>query len=608
MDRKKILILPAILLIAAGDGYTQRAEDFFESIDDIPESSEFTEQLDELLRNPVDLNSASENELLRLPWLTPLMAEGIVRYREARGAIKHLSELDTLLGFDASLTTRMADFVVLPVAKERPRDIELASRSRLKLSPQTLSDCPGGRSKVYSRIGVSSRDGYALGLLVEKDACETNYADYLSSFLLFKGKRFVRGAIVGNDYLEFGEGLVFSPARFSIKSQGITKRGSRGILASKSSDENRSLLGSAVELRIGRADLSIFLSHRKVDATLNDDGSVKSLYESGLHRTATEKKKKDVLTERLYGGRAELRSEKGMCGVTLTHGTYSLPFQSTDFAGREYGLLAFNIDRLLRNARVFGEAAVSTAGSGAALLGLKYSVSRFSTGCAARRFGPDFWSPHSSSFSEYGGQNEEGAYCHARLRPVKRLTMEAYMDLFRTIRPPEPSEYCDRGHELGLVLTGRMTRSVTCELKYRRRLKRGDLRESLRAQLDATAGMIRTRIRTELATGLDTETSEQTAGDLTYLGLIVAPEDWFEAEGRIVVFSTESYDARIYVYERDLPGYVRNVALHGTGNRYYFLCRCHPRPWIHLTAKYACQRKGEIREEFGLQLDLHPSF
>ncbi len=607
MGRTSTLILIIPLLIA-GTGISQVAEDFFESIDDVPESSEFTEQLDRLMRDPVNVNSASRDDLLMLPWLTPLMAEEVIRYREAHGPIRHLSELDTLHGFDAVLTARMAEFVILRTTKERREDVAFASRNRIKLSEQTLASCPGGKNKVYSRIGVSLPGGYSMGMLTDKDACETSYTDYISFFLLFKGEHLIRRAIVGHYYLEFGEGLAFSPARFAIKSQGITKRGSRGILPSRSSDENRSLRGSAVNLGLGRGELYVFFSHRDVDANLNEDGSVRSFYESGLHRTPTEQRKRDVLAEKLYGGRIVLSSERGAYGLTLSHGTYSRPFQSIDFADREYGLLSFDVERLLQRAKVFGEAAISTAGGGAALVGLKYSASPFSTGLIARRLSPDFWSPHSSSFSEYGNHNEEGAYCHARLRATKSLTLETYMDLFKTIRPPNPEQYCDRGNELGLVLRAKMGATVRAEVKYRRRLKRGTMRESLRGQLDAMRGILRARIRAELAAGLDTETEEKTTGDLAYLGLVLDPGDWIEVEGRFVAFSTESYDARIYVYERDLPGYVRNVALHGVGTRYYLLCRYLPRPWIELTLKYARQERDEVREELGFQVDLVTSF
>jgi hypothetical protein len=232
----------------------------------------------------------------------------------------------------------------------------------------------------------------------------------------------------------------------------------------------------------------------------------------------------------------------------------------------------------------------------------------FSTGLSLRRFGPDFWSPHSSPFSEYGSQNEEGAYCHARVRATKALSVEAYMDLFKTIQPSRPEEYVDRGNELGLVLRGRLAERLKSEAKYRRRLKRGKVRESFRIQLDAGTATLKARIRAELSAALDTDTSEKTKGDLEYLGLIARLREWMEVEGRIVLFSTESYDARIYVYERDLPGYLRNVALHGAGKRYYLLWRCLPLPWIELTLKYAHQRRDEIREEFGAQIDLLTSF
>lgn len=582
----------------------QVVEDFAESVGEFSESSDFLDQLDDLKKNPVDLNLASVDELMQLPWLTPFMAEEVVRYREATGGIQHLSELESLLGFDSALVQRMDEFVVIRVAKKMEKRVTVQARSRLKLPPHSESEYLGDRNKIYARALISVQERYSIGLLVEKDAYEESYTDFTSYFVQLSGLNIPRKVIVGHYDLEFGEGLVFSPSDFSIKSQGTIKNGNRGILRARSSDENRSLLGSAFAFRFNKIRLFGFLSVRSLDATLNSDGEVRSLYESGLHRSETELAKKDVLTERLVGGRLEVRTESIGTGLTFVRSEYSKPFDIPAFSGSEYTLIGIDLEGRLKRASFFGEAALSHSGGSGVLSGLKLSAHRFSTGLLLRSYGYNFWSPHSSAFSEYGAENEKGAYCFARFSTKRGTRVETYLDVFKHTRPEEPGEFLHIGDELQVSLHQKISSALEVQMRYRRKMKFEKLRESLRFQFDAESGNLKMRIRAELSDSRNSEGDERSKGNLEYFGLKYEPLNGFELEGRIALFSIESYDARIYMYERDLPGYLRNVALSGEGRRFYLLFRYTPKPWLEFTLKYANQRREEIREEFGLQLDL----
>jgi hypothetical protein len=582
----------------------QVAEDFAESVDEFSESSEFLDQLADLRKRPVDLNVASVDELLRLPWLTPLMAEEVIRYRDARGGIRDIRELESLFGFDSPLAERMAEFVVIGVAKKVQKKVAIETRSRLKLPPRSQSEYLGARSKLYTRVGISVPDRYAVGLLIEKDSYEKSYADFVSYFIQLTEVSIVRRAAVGYYDLEFAEGLIFSPSDFSIKSQGTIKKGNRGILRARSSDENRSLFGTALTLDLGKIHSSGFFSVRSLDANLNLDGQVRSLDESGLHRSETELEKKDALKERLFGGRLEITGESIGTGLTFVKSEYSVPFSTPAFSGREYGLTGIDVEGRFRKARFFGEAALSHPGGGGILLGGRLSAHRFSTGFLLRYYEDNFWSPHSSAFSECGGENEKGAYCFVRFSTKRGTRVEAYADIFRPLTPREPGEFPYTGREYQVSLYQKVSKALRLQLRFRSKKKPEVIRQSLRLQIDGENGQLRMRIRAELSNSTDAEDGERSTGDMQYFSLTYEPFNQIEFEGRIALFSTESYDARIYMYERDLPGYLRNVALSGQGTRFYILLHYAPRPWLELTVKYATQRREEIREEFGLQLDL----
>lgn len=600
--RKMLLKIFALvfLLLLAENIRPQVIEDFAESQDEFSEGSELLDRLDDLKRNPVNLNLASIHELLRLPWLTPFMAKEIIRYREERGGIRDLSELEQLLGFDSGLLERMSEFVVVEVTKKIEGNLRVEARNRFQWPPRS-QDYSADRSKLYSRTGVSFRRRYSIGLLVEKDAYEESYTDYVSYFVEFTEIMPLKKAIVGYYDLEFGEGLVFSPMDFSIKSQGAIKKGNRGVLPSKSSDENRSLSGLALRLSVNRFDLFGFFSNRPLDGNLDQDGSVRSFYETGLHRTELELGKKDALTERLIGGRLEITTESVGSGLTFYRSKYSRPFDTGGFSGSEYRVIGIDLEGRLKRARFFGEGAISSVGGSGVLLGTKLSAHRFSAGVLYRNYEYDFWSPHSSAFAEYDDNNERGVYCFTRFSTDRGTRIEAYLDLFKTINPTDPGEFPDLGKEFQVSLSQKFSKVLTGQIRYRRKMKSGKLRESLRFQFTVENGRLKLRARTEFS---NSGTDERSRGDMEYLNLRYRLWNTLDLEGRIALFSIESYDARIYTYERDLPGYLRNVALFNEGRRLYFLLHYKPKSWLELTLKYANQKAEEIREEFGLQLDL----
>lgn len=69
--------------------------------------------LREVSNEPLDLNSASFTELLRLPGIGPTLAERIVLYRERHGPFRSLGELLNIKGIGKALLERLRGKLVL---------------------------------------------------------------------------------------------------------------------------------------------------------------------------------------------------------------------------------------------------------------------------------------------------------------------------------------------------------------------------------------------------------------------------------------------------------------------------------------------------------------
>ena len=91
----------------------------------------------------------------------------------------------------------------------------------------------------------------------------------------------------------------------------------------------------------------------------------------------------------------------------------------------------------------------------------------------------------------------------------------------------------------------------------------------------------------------------------------------FTFYGRVVFFQTDSFSSRIYEFENDLIGVMKNQALWGSGIKWYFLFRYNPFAALHISAKYSELYKpketqlgsgynaivGNLENKFSLQID-----
>jgi hypothetical protein len=66
-------------------------------------------------------------------------------------------------------------------------------------------------------------------------------------------------------------------------------------------------------------------------------------------------------------------------------------------------------------------------------------------------------------------------------------------------------------------------------------------------------------------------------------------------EARLIFFQTDSYDARIYEFENDVPGAFSVPVLYGTGRRWYILFRYDLLPGVLFSLKWAETQKEGVR-------------
>jgi len=647
-------------LLSAQDGLTDLEELLIDPALEEEGESLLLELLDELARHPIELNRATWEELAALPWVTPELAKAIVSYRKEYGYFSRTSELRGAPGVDEELFRRIAPFVCAePWLKEVPRrPFEVRMRTRIRdrhphregYLERTFSPT---RYSVYNRLSAKVGGRVSLSLLAERDPGEPGLTDHMSGAVSIRGgeRSGIVGAldrvVVGDYQLQFGQGLVFGPRYAVLKGRELVsslRRQEQGIIYYASADETRLLRGVVTSLgHRNRAVAFVSLAHR--DATLSEEGtSVQSVYATGLHRTETERAKKDKLEEQLMGARLRWQlGEKLAIGATGYHATYAPELDPPLEGGRYYSLRGrtnqvLGADALLHLGELglFGEHAWCRGGGRAWLAGASYLLGNTETITIIRDYDWDFYNDYGFALSDVSGEvrNERGALFGLRHR-VGGSRVWFHYDIFEHPWRRYLEEMPTRGQEYWLEVEQRLGTELAFTLRRRSRSREArqevasdiasgtlDLltdRETTRLELTWRSGeTMRSRLRGEWVETAIQELGRSEDGRLIFWGSTVRPYDELRLETRWIWFATDSYDSRIYEFENDLPGVMRNMPLWGRGSRWYVLIGHRFLRRLDVTVKYAqTEREGELSRgsgveerrgrseyEYGLALDL----
>ena len=621
------------------------AADSFEELLDRSESEGNAEvlfsDLEDLRRNKIAINLATEEQLLELPLLSAADAAKIIDWRRERGPIGSAAELEAVIGADAA--RRLAAYLSFEMPPPEARK-KKESRDRLKGSvigrafwespPRAGIDngkYAGGNQHIYSRIQAATPH-YGVHLLSDSDIGESRFDDFLSFNVHAEKIGILSRAVVGNYRLSFGQGLLFGQGRYFSKGSDAID----GVLLFApalhpytSAGEDYFLQGAAVTLSPEPFEMTAFTSSNKLDASI-DGGVVTSISTSGYHRTTTERAKKNNLTEQVNGVNLRYRYRTGELnagiGATWAAYRYDLPLESLGSKrGGELGSL--EASAVYRHAQVFGEAAFARNSEALSwICGVQADLARGVTGVASmREYAVGYYSPFAGAFAERGdGSNEEGFYLGLKARVSKNLNLATSYDIFR-FPELDPKYYAlpSSGHDSRFYVTWKQNRWMTWDGMYQHKEKEETKKQldpdtflqyykpvpktTNRVQLGLAAQCsssitLKSRaafksIRSQFVTGTESED-----GWLLYQQL-----NWKSGpvtlKTRLARFDTDSYEAGLYAYEDDLPLVFTLNNYYGRGKAWFIMLDVEPAHDFSLTAKYEITWYND-REVYGSGNDL----
>jgi hypothetical protein len=588
--------------------------------------SEVYENYIQLLSNPVELNSASAEDLQLLNILSDKQIEQFLHYKQENGNLLSIHELQAIPEFDNITIHKLMPFVIVENPTEQ---INKSLTSRLFQNEnnyiiaryeRTLEKSAGydqtnpqykfkgSPDNLYLRFRSSRPNDFSIGFTAEKDAGEklswnpTRHqygTDYFSFHAQLLNKKRIKNLVIGDYQMQFAQGLLLGGAfglGKSAETVVATRKSNIGFLPYTSVNEAANMRGIATTYAISNTIfLSGFYSRTMRDATVQDydqqDNTFSSIILSGLHRNDNELAKRKSIAEKNYGTILNYKNDNMDAGVIFHGIEYSTMLTKTPTVYNQFNFSGVNnhntgifINYTINNVNLFAEAGKSLKGGNGVVAGALASLSStFDVAILYRKYDRDFFSFSSNAFSECTNpQNESGIYWGWKYRWSKKYSLNGYLDLFTfpwlRFRAYAPAS----GYEWLLRFTYQPTKHISMFVQAREESKARNTTEANNVYKTAPGQKHNyclnfgynvhpnIRLRTRAQFSRYTLTPQTTSGmvllqDLNYsFGKL-------DISLRHALFDTDDFDNRQYVYENDVWLAYSLPAYYGKGIRNYIV-------------------------------------
>jgi hypothetical protein len=612
----------ALLLLTPCNSSAQELGDVIGDEAETVEAEFVLERLERFAGRPLDLNSATAAELAELPWVSPLLAQKIVSLRERLGGFRSLHDFTVIEGVSYELLTTLAPYVTITY-KGVPYWIPMEGRVRV-LADRTVSTSDD--VDFYARFTSRPSEQVEVCYLQEKDDGEQNFTDFQAGYLVVRRRGVLSIVSAGDLSVRFGQGLVlWAPQGYfrGYETVSQAERGASGVRGYRSSTENGALRGAHAQFTRSWFLLDLLFSHSRLDAYLNDDGTVRRLADSGYHREEWELRCKDALKEDMFAFHAQARPRSSV----LLEGTYYASRYEPSFSpGDGSSAFYFSGDRVsvgglglsfsLAQAELFSEAALMDGGRKALTFGWVCDIKRLEMATVFRSYDRDYYNLRASSFSGEDPWNERGVYLGLRTR-LGDSKLNFYVDGVQHPGPSYGESFPTSGYETAASIERNHGNGIKTRVRAklsRRQMSIADpedpyARKSITSSRETMHGDVAWNPGRPFSFKLRysaVRADENEKGSLVSVGLGYAPERLVNIRGRVIYYDTSSYESRIYEWEDELPGRVSLDPLWGDGTRWYVVVGVRNKR-LSVSAKFAQDRPedGGTRSELGLQLDFN---
>lgn len=563
---------------------------------------DYEEDMEEMSQHPINLNTATREELSRFPFLSAQQVEDIQAYIYRYGGMKSLGELAMIPSISWQQRQLLGSFVYVstenvshfPTLQNIARYGKHELVGMVKIPFYDRKGDVNGYSGYKYKHGVRYQFRYGnyvkLGLLGAQDAGEPfgggknklGY-DFYSFYLQVRKLGRWKNITLGRYRLHEGLGLVlnndFSFGKLSVLSSLAASSATQIRVHSSRSSANY-LQGAVATYSILRGlDLTAFFSYRQIDATLNDDGTIRTILKTGLHRTQSEIRRQDVASNTLMGGHINYRLGGWHVGATAFFTSFSRPLKPTKsqlykrFApeGDKFWNASIDYGYISHRWNIAGETATGYCGAIATLHSVSYLFSdKFSLLGLHRFYSARYYSLFSNAFAEGSDvQDENGVYLGFNWMPARCWSIFAYSDFAHFAWPKYQTKTSTQSWDSQVNILYQPSRYYTLGARLRYKERAGTRTDRCRCYVSMQ------RKNWNARTSLDyvmSQKEERSQGYMVSENLGYQWR-WLRLAGSLGYFHTSDYESRIFVYE---PGLLYQMSFgnyYGEGMRYALVAR-----------------------------------
>ena len=596
-----------------------------------------------LTEHPFELNSVTENELKRLPFLSDQQITSLLTYRTKYGKLVTLYELKNMEGMDFDTISLLLPFVYIGDISVNKRPFSVKNLLKYasnelqirydKCFQQKKGYCsyPDSILQQYPnrkylgepfyhhlRYSYAFDDRLQLGIVAEKDAGEPFWNshhkgyDFYSVHLFFKDiNKWLKSLAIGDYKISFGQGLVisndFTPGRSSIVAQA--ERRTNGFRRHFSTNENDYFRGMASTVALKQFYISLFYSYRKLDAGV-DNNEVSSFKTDGLHRLERDWEKKHTVPMQTYGGNVRYENSNFSVGITAlsySFGKYRIqpdpkPYNLFYFRGNDNINMSVNYMLKTKKVKFYGETAISSNKAVATLNAFQLTpVSYLSLLVLHRYYDRKYQAFFGNAFGQNSSvQNEQGVYAGMQWTPFAHFKLSMYADVFRFPWLKYGVDAPSLGQEYMVRLDADPGKNFAWYLRYKYRKKE----KNRTLENESTLNILpysQQRIRLQFLYGIRSVWILKTSADYVYydewkgkrsLGWMISQgAGWkpsnlpFQSDIYMAYFHTDDYYSRINSYEKNILYAFNMPSFYGRGIRLSFSFRWNILDKLSLSAK-----------------------
>ncbi len=594
--------------------------------DNETEDDTYLQQLQEYLKNPLNLNNASEDNLAKLQILNPLQIQQLIAYRKLLGPLLSIYELQAVPLWNLQLIHKIRPYITVSMHTDFiknyldrfkhgqrnvliriSRVLEKSKGYLLKGSPET-NFYLGSPQKILFRYKYVYKQLLQFGITGEKDAGEQFFKgkqklgfDFYSFHLFASHIGIIKSFALGDFTVNLGQGLTqWQSLAFKKTADVINiKRQAEILRPYNSSGEINFHRGIGITLAKSKWQATILVSYKKIDANLVTDSiealpdHVSSFQTSGYHRTKSEIADKAAQRQLAFGGNISYQYHNLHLGLNVMRFQFKLPLIKTGepynkyaITGKSFTNYSVDFSFTYKNFHVFGEAALNQKFEKAFIGGILIALSpTVDMSLLYRNISKSYTSLYTTAFTENTTPvNEKGFYIGITVRPNSFWRIDAYADFYSfpwlKYRVNMPSA----GTDLFIQLNYNPNKQLEIYTRYHNETKSININQdelTLSPVIAQPKQNWRTHINFKISPSLilrnrvemlwfDIKGKAPEKGYLAYFDLLYKPVlKPYSCNIRLQYFETDGYNSRLYAYENDVLNSFSIPVFYDKGYRYY---------------------------------------